>query len=182
MKDKITRIFEITTSPNLMKRLERFLALLHFNGKFGHSGLFGMSLDGDGSEDITVNDIDPDLSKDVNAIGGVGYHVEIARDNSYGGRFFDRKRRCRWEVKRSATLYKDGEIHSTIPSQDWDHPKNTDEKLIPPEKVVVHYRCPQCMDKLIMLVGEISSSAFLCDQCDKSDNFMEITGVSIAPD
>ncbi len=56
--DEKTKTFTITTSPKLMKRIERFLALLHFNSSFGHSATFAMSLDGDGCEKVKVSDLE----------------------------------------------------------------------------------------------------------------------------
>ena len=121
---KVTRTFEITTSPDVMKRIERFLALLHFNSCFRHSGLFAMSLDGDGPENVEVKELDKRLCHEVDAIGGVGYDVEIARDESYGGMFLDKKRESKWYTGPAANLYKDGDVDKTIPSCDWKHPKN----------------------------------------------------------
>lgn len=121
---KVTRTFEVTTSPDVMKRLERFLALLHFNSGFGHSGLFAMSLDGDGPEKVEVKDLDKRLGYEVDAIGGVGYGVEIARDESYGGAFLDRNRESKWYTGPAANLYKEGDVDKTVPSCDWKHPKN----------------------------------------------------------
>ncbi len=107
MEEEITKTFTITTSPRIMGRIERFFALLHFNGRFGHSGTFGMGLDGDGADHVTVNPMDKKLSPEVNLLGGVGYDVEIARDDSYSGRFTDRNKPPRYEVKpkmRAAVL------------------------------------------------------------------------------
>ena len=108
---EITKTFTVTASPNLINRLERFLALLHYNSSFGHSNLFAMHLDGDGSEKIVIKDIGKFLAYEVDAIGGVGYDVEIANTLTYSGKFLDRKRLCRWVVAPGAILYKDGEIH-----------------------------------------------------------------------
>lgn len=79
----IKKTYEIEASPDVIARFERFLALLHYNSRFGHSAYFGMPLDGDGSDTFTV---DVDLSKyinEVDLIGGVGYNFEIALDNTY---------------------------------------------------------------------------------------------------
>lgn len=127
---KVTKTFEITTTLNIMKRLERFFALLHFNSGFGHSGLFAMSLDGDGNEKVNVASLDKRLGYEVDAIGGVGYGVEIARDNSYGGAFLDNARQSKWYTGPAANLYKDGDVSRTIPTSDWDHPKNGDVKIV----------------------------------------------------
>ncbi len=123
---KETRIFEITASPKLMKRIERFLAFLHFNSQFGHSGLFAMSLDGDGPENVVIKGLEKNLGYEVDAIGGVGYDIEIARDTKYSGAFIDSSRKSIWYTGQSASLYKDGDLVKTIPSCDWKHPKNGD--------------------------------------------------------
>ena len=115
-----TRTFTITASAVLLRRIERFLALLHYNSGFGHSGLFAMPLDGDGNEKVKVDGLDRRLAFEVDALGDVGYDVEIARDDSYSGRFLDRKRPARWYTGPAANLYKDGEIAKTIPSRDHD--------------------------------------------------------------
>ena len=115
-----TRTFTITASAVLLRRIERFLALLHYNSGFGHSGLFAMPLDGDGNEKVKVDGLDRRLAFEVDALGGVGYDVEIARDDSYSGRFLDLKRPARWYTGPAANLYKDGEIAKTIPSRDHD--------------------------------------------------------------
>ena len=120
-ESKITKTFTITTSREVMKRIEHFLALLHFNSIFGHSGLFAMHLDGDGPEKVRVNDLPRELKDQVNAIGGVGYGVEIANENGYSGKFLDRKRESRWYVRPSATLYKDGKVNKVLPSEDYEY-------------------------------------------------------------
>ena len=115
MKEE-TKVFEITANPQILRRIERFLALLHFNSCFGHSGLFGMGLDGDGSEKVVVKDINRSLGYEVDLIGGIGYGVEIANDTSYSGRFIDNERSSKWVTQRSGSLYKEGELVKTIPS------------------------------------------------------------------
>ncbi len=117
-----TKTFTITASPILLRRIERFLALLHFNSGFGHSGIFAMSLDGDGNEKVKVADIDRNLAKQVEGIGSIGYDVEIANDASYTGKFIDRNRECRWIVRPSpvegvAEIYKNGQLDHTVPRQ-----------------------------------------------------------------
>lgn len=115
-----TKIFMISASPAVLRRLERFLALLHYSSIFGHTGLFAMPLDGDGNEKVKVEGIDQRLGFEVDAIGGVGYDVEIARDNSYSGKFVDRARGSKWYTGPAANLYKDGDVVKTIPSADHD--------------------------------------------------------------
>ena len=110
-KTKITKTFEIEVEgKELITRFERFLALLHYNGRFGHSALFGMFLDGDGDEKLTVKNLDESLSREVNLIGGVGYDVEIANYSNYSGSFVDRKRESKWHTKPNRGLYKNGEL------------------------------------------------------------------------
>lgn len=113
-----TKTFTITASPTLMRRIERFLALLHFNSSFGHSAIFGMALDGDGSEKVKVEPIDRRLASEVDCIGGVGYDIEIARDDSYSGYAVNRNRESRFWTGPAANLYLDGEIRRTVPSRD----------------------------------------------------------------
>lgn len=48
----------ITGSPNVILRIERFLALLHLSSIWGHSCTAAMDLDGDGSEKVRVSGID----------------------------------------------------------------------------------------------------------------------------
>jgi len=117
MSSDVTKVFTITTQPNVMQRIERFFALLHFNGIFGHSNLFGMHMDGDGSEKITIDEIDRDLRYEVNVIGGIGYDVEIASDTGYSGRFINRNRESNWWVGRAAASYKDGKLYKTLPEE-----------------------------------------------------------------
>ncbi len=121
---KETRVFEITASSLLIKRIERFLAFLHFNSHFGHSGLFAMSLDGDGCEKVEIKGLDKRLSHEVDAIGGVGYDIEIARDTKYSGAFIDSSKESKWYTGPSVNLYRDGDIVKTLPICDWKHPKH----------------------------------------------------------
>lgn len=126
---KITKSFEITASSDiLMRRFERMLAMLHFNSGYGHSGIFAMPLDGDGSEKIEIKGLDKALGYEVDAIGGVGYDIEIAGDNSYFGRFTDKNRQNYYYTGPAANLYKNGDLIKTVPSCDWGHEKNGSNK------------------------------------------------------
>ena len=105
---KITKEFTITTTKNVMKRFERFLAMIHHNSKFGHSGLFAMPVDGDGSDDITIVP-KPEFAKEVNITGGIGGNVEIAQDDCYT--VTDVKPlKSSWVVKNDC-LFKNGETY-----------------------------------------------------------------------
>jgi len=96
-----------------MKRIERFLALLHYNSAFGHSNLFAMHLDGDGSEKVTVTPITKEFKGEVNLVGGIGGGVEIAGDGCYyAKKVIDLKRH--YLVKRSASLYINDDVAKTI--------------------------------------------------------------------
>lgn len=112
------KTYDIETSPMMHERIERFFAMLHHNSRSGHSGLFAMPLDGDGPEKVSISPV-PRFNYEAELIGGVGYHVEIAYDKSYGGWFADTKKASPWHTGPAANLYKDSEIVSTVPSKDW---------------------------------------------------------------
>ena len=111
MTNTITKTFTITTSLGVMKRIENFLSLLHWNSRIGHSGIFAMSLDGDGPNSVTV-DPKPTNPKEVSLMAGVGYDVEIANEEGYHGKSFERGRYpgSSWHVKDNC-LYRDNEIY-----------------------------------------------------------------------
>lgn len=124
MTDKsVTKTFTVTASDFIvMHRFERLLAMLHFNSNFGHSSIFGIPLDADGSDKIRVAEIDKNLGRQVGLLAGIGYDVELAGDGNYSGKFIDRQRPGgRWLVKPSpvegaAELYKDGQFVKTSPA------------------------------------------------------------------
>ena len=122
------KTYEIEAPEYIHIRFERLLAMLHWNGRFGHSGLFAMPLDGDGADKITV-DPEPSYRLEAELIGGVGYGVEIAYDHCFGGMFIDRGRDNKWYTGPAANLYKNGSRHNTIPSQDWDFKERTEIAL-----------------------------------------------------
>lgn len=63
-----TRTYTITASPDVLRRFERFLALLHYNA--GHSAIFGLQFDGDGRDRLTVDPPpDPALALPAQRIG-----------------------------------------------------------------------------------------------------------------
>lgn len=75
----VTKSFKITTAtPDTMRRFERFLSLLHYNG--GHSGIFAMSFDGDGHEKMKV-DPPPDKELAKGKDGVAGADVELVRED-----------------------------------------------------------------------------------------------------
>jgi hypothetical protein len=114
MKKRIKKTFEIETSSQVMERLERFLALLHHNSNFGHSGLFAMPLDGDGCDKVTVSP-KPRFAHEVDLVGGIGGDVEIAQNGCYTVKKTE-SLKTNWIVKPAAALYKNDELHKAIPS------------------------------------------------------------------
>ena len=79
---------KITASDSVIKCFKRFLALLHWNSRFGHSAYFGMPLDGDGSDKFTAEiefeeDAMDEFRKEVQLISSVGSDLEYANENSY---------------------------------------------------------------------------------------------------
>ena len=111
------------SSEEVKSRFERLLAMLH-RAASGHSGTFAMPLDGDGSERIIVDGLDKTIMYEAELIAGVGYDVEMANSKSYSGLFIDKNRQRRWYTGPAANLYNDGDIVKTVPSRDWNHPKN----------------------------------------------------------
>jgi len=86
MKNMITKTYEITATEDVIKRFERFLAFMHFNG--GHSATFGMPFDGDGADILKVNPPPPLVKSegkesDHNMVAGCGPTLEVAYNNSY---------------------------------------------------------------------------------------------------
>lgn len=72
-----TKTFTITAPAPIMRRLEGFLALMHFNA--GHSAMFGMCFDGDGNERLQVAEgLDSALRRPAQACGGFAGGLEIA--------------------------------------------------------------------------------------------------------
>jgi len=109
----VTKTFEITTSSEVMQRIERFLALLHHNSVFGHSGIFGMSLDGDGADKVSVSP-KPKHSGAVDAIGNVGYDIELANNRGFHGKKIDKKANNKWRVETRAVLLCDDEVKKVM--------------------------------------------------------------------
>ncbi|HND47903.1 MAG TPA: hypothetical protein PLL95_05040 [Anaerolineales bacterium] len=51
---KVTKTFTITATPQMMLKIERFLAWMHFNTAWGHSATIALDCDGDGSDKVSV--------------------------------------------------------------------------------------------------------------------------------
>jgi hypothetical protein len=97
MEEKITKTFTITANKSVMKRFENFMCFLHYNG--GHSGLFAMSFDGDGSDvfkcdppPFPVLKSEEDGYSLFGKCAGIGQDVEIASENYYYTYNLDRDR------------------------------------------------------------------------------------------
>jgi len=84
---KVTYTIEMT--PEVQKRFEHFLAMLHYNG--GHSSTFGLNFDGDGSDIFRVSPKPPRESY-LGEVSGIGGDFEIAREKGYSVYFQDRLR------------------------------------------------------------------------------------------
>lgn len=87
----ITKKFEITANAEAMAKFEAFLAMLHYNG--GHSGIFAMEFDGDGSDSLKVSPKPEKFAAGLE-MSGVGADVEIVMTKDMSvGRFFDDSKR-----------------------------------------------------------------------------------------
>lgn len=109
------KTFEIETSAEVMIRIERFLALLHHNSNYGHSGLFAMALDGDGAEKVRVSPA-PGFAHEVDLCGGIGGDVEIALNDGYTVKKVGSMGSC-WLVKPAGALYKNDELYKAVPGK-----------------------------------------------------------------
>lgn len=126
-KEQITKTFTVTASKDVMKRFERFLALLHYNSSFGHSNHFGMYLDGDGPEKLRVNEVNHELHREVELIGSTAYDVEIANTDNYSGLYKDRHKENSYHTESEFRLMSNGEVRKrrgkvldeNEPSRDW---------------------------------------------------------------
>lgn len=108
-QERIKKTFEIETSPDVMARFERLLAMMHYNSAWGHTATFAMPLDGDGADRMIVSPT-PEHRTEVGLIGGVGGSIEVAYDGSFGC-CNAKELSSDWTVKDSI-LYRDGEVHT----------------------------------------------------------------------
>ena len=81
-----TRTYTLTASPDVLRRVERFLALLHYNA--GHSAIFGLQFDGDGRDRLAVDPPpDPALALPAQRIGRALDGLEyVGSDDLYRAR------------------------------------------------------------------------------------------------
>ena len=63
--NKITKTLTITSDPTTMKNLEKLLSQLHFNSHWGHSGCFGMYMDGDGGATFDIEGFDTEQYREA---------------------------------------------------------------------------------------------------------------------
>lgn len=99
MANTETLTFTATGSRSGLARFRGLLALLHWAGRFGHTGIFAMPLDGDGPDVLTI-DPEPGNRDAAQKIFGIGYDVEVSYDNVFSGLFQNRKRKAKWDVQR----------------------------------------------------------------------------------
>lgn len=52
----LTKTFTITANRDMMMKIERFLAWLHFNTKWGHSATIAIDCDGDGDDSVDIQE------------------------------------------------------------------------------------------------------------------------------
>jgi len=63
--DKETKTFTVTGDQITIKNLEKFLSQLHFNSHWGHSGCFGMYMDGDGATKFDVSGLNTEKYREA---------------------------------------------------------------------------------------------------------------------
>ena len=100
-REPVTKTFTITADPGVLERFERLLCMMQTGCAIGHSGTFGMSLDGDGADRFKVKESLRKYRNGAMKIGGVGYSVELATGAGYSGLMQDRDRKCRWSYADS---------------------------------------------------------------------------------
>lgn len=105
----ITKTFTITADESTMRRFENFLCFLHYNG--GHSGVFGMPFDGDGSDRLQCDPPPRKRNQDHHLIADGGPELELAYDSCFKSFSLDRSRNS--YVAKNGVLsrvYPDGRV------------------------------------------------------------------------
>ena len=115
-----TRTYKITGDKETLDRFEGLLNLLHWAAAFGHTGKFGMPLDGDGCASFERED--PGDRQAANDILGAGYDVELAFDDSFSGFFMNRNRKNKWSYPRDVYLRHRRQATSSPPSGQSESP------------------------------------------------------------
>ena len=108
-KQRIAKTFTIETNPEMMTKIERFMAMIHYNSNWGHTSTFGLPVDGDGGDHINVQEVDDKYRAGVNAIGNVGYPLELALSDGFGAYSIDMDKSF-WKA-RNGKLFRDGKLH-----------------------------------------------------------------------
>ncbi len=61
--EKVERTLVISGSQDSVDRIAAFLGMLQFNGAIGHSGMFALGWDGDGSDQVQIQGIEEELKR-----------------------------------------------------------------------------------------------------------------------
>lgn len=103
----VSKTFTFTATPEVMKRFENFLCFFHYNG--GHSGMFGMCFDGDGSDKLRCNPPPTKINRDSSLISHSVNELEIAYNDCYKSYALNRNRN-QYKAKNGelTRIYSDG--------------------------------------------------------------------------
>jgi len=121
--NKITKTFTITAPEDVMLRFERFLGFFHYNG--GHSGLFAMEFDGDGSDFMKVSPEPPrdknskDGYSDRGKLSGLGADVEVAAEDWYDAYMINRDHQYRVRDGEKFKYMQDGRKYKQNEKREW---------------------------------------------------------------
>jgi hypothetical protein len=84
-KSSVSLDVTITGSPDCVSRVTNLLQMIQYNGAVGHSGVFGISWDGDGNDRIELKGL-PKMSKDlvkgIEACSSYGAAIEVCGDSN----------------------------------------------------------------------------------------------------
>lgn len=61
--EEVERTFVVKGSKDVVDRIAAFLGMLQFNGNIGHSGMFALGWDGDGSDKAQISGIEEDIKR-----------------------------------------------------------------------------------------------------------------------
>ena len=81
-----TKTFTITANPDMMLKIERLLAWLHYNSAWGHSATIAIDCDGDGSDEVTVRENQT----------GLGDIEDLERHREYVKNVREKKKDVEW--------------------------------------------------------------------------------------
>ena len=78
-KERKTITVTIESDVDMIWKIERWLAWLHFNSHWGHSATVAMDMDGDGSDRVNVTGIDLNVHREgIDKLGGrIGKMKEV---------------------------------------------------------------------------------------------------------